>query len=286
MAALLFVSASQAQEIPRPPGDSGKQQQESKTPPPQQQEYKGAPAKPNCEKPHGFEEADLCSQLRMADAAEKALIWAERTYQLNRLQFGALIATVVFAAAAAVAAGFTVRVMRNTAKRQLRAYVSARPNHLFNFDFKTLTHITFEITNHGQTPAYRVAISALVDILPYPLSDNYQFPPLTVSGPSRPTLHNGRPSTGNALATRLFTSQEINDAVNGSQFRIYVFGILRYVDAFGICRETKFCSSVRGGSNLAIVAQLTPQPAAVGGSGAPTLVDIIFEHASQHNEAD
>ncbi len=194
-------------------------------------------------------------------------------------------ATVILAIVTAILAFFTYRLWRatkrlvedsqDTAQRQLRAYLSAQPNYVFTFNPSILTEIKFSVFNHGQTPALQVQSAGLIDIFPYPLPPNHPFPNIPVSAKSRSVIH---PSSGmdtHVFAVRLFAANEIAQAVAGTQFRIYIFGRVNYIDAFGTNRETKFCSSVVGDQNLGAVA---------GGVSIPT-VEIKFEPDEQHNEA-
>ncbi len=87
---------------------------------------------------------------------------------------------------AADAATATVKTMRDTAGRQLRAYLSARFETIFIFSPTIRVTIKFIMLNHGQTPAYNVTHSSLVEVLPYPLPINYQLP--SISPPQTPPL--------------------------------------------------------------------------------------------------
>lgn len=163
----------------------------------------------------------------------------------------------------------------DTAKRQLRAYLSAQPNYIFSFDSTKLVEIKFTIVNHGQTPASQVQSAGFIDIFPYPLPSNYPLPNLPIVSKSKSVIHPNEVFHTHVFAGRLFTTNEIDQSVQGTQFRIYVFGKVNYVDAFGENRETIFCHSVFGDQNLNAVA---------GGVPIPT-VEIKFEPAEQHNVA-
>src|SRR5687767_9855811 len=81
LAALLFASASHAQDkrdTPDPSPEAQREQKGGTGPPPQpQRDVNSKGYRSNCDKPKDREEADLCEQRRMADAAEKGLVWAE-----------------------------------------------------------------------------------------------------------------------------------------------------------------------------------------------------------------
>jgi len=198
------------------------------------------------------------------------------------VSFGTLI-IAVFTAVLGIGTGLlflaTKRLAEgaeDTARRQLRAYVSGAPDHIWNFNPTTLVQMRYTIRNHGQTPAYNLSHSAAIEIFPFPLPANFIFPSLPPHQQSSPALHQDDAVYGIVFAARLFSNTEINSVVTNNGVRIYVFGTVMYTDAFGTRRRTKFCRSVIGSPNLAIVA----------GIGTPGRVDIDYSIESQHNEAD
>jgi hypothetical protein len=198
------------------------------------------------------------------------------------VSFGTLI-IAIFTAILGVGTAFLFLATRqlargaeDTARRQLRAYVSSAPDYIFNFNPATVAQMRYTMRNHGQTPAYGLSHSAAVDIFPFPLPPNFDFPQLPPHQQSSPVLHQNDSVYGIVFASRNFDIAEINAAVANNGFRIYVFGTVRYMDAFGVRRCTRFCRSVIGSTNLAIVA----------GVGAPARVDIEYSVEAQHNEAD
>jgi hypothetical protein len=99
-------------------------------------------------------------------------------------------------------------------ERQLRAYLSGKPVRIFSFSPSIVAEIESTITNHGQTPASRVRITGLVDILPYPLPPNHPFPILPVPK-STSVIHPGGTIQGHSIASHLFAENEIARVVNG-----------------------------------------------------------------------
>ena len=106
--------------------------------------------------------ADVCVQKRMADAAEAG--------------FWLLLFSLLAASGAAIAGWVTVRVMRDTARHEMRAYVGI---YSAGIGFVNLTGgglgitISFDFKNEGQTPAYgfttwlKVPVVAELDALPF-----------------------------------------------------------------------------------------------------------------------
>lgn len=168
----------------------------------------------------------------------------------------------------------TICVMVRTARRQLRAYVAATGKELLG---PIPLIYKFSIVNHGQTPAYKVTDSAIVEVLPYPLPPNFAFPPLPNPGPSHLVLHSNVPHFhGNAKPAKPFTMQDINNAVTAINYRLYIRGVVHYVDIFNRPHTTRFCESHEGGQLLADFFQGKP---AVG-------INFNTEIANQHNDAD
>jgi len=163
-----------------------------------------------------------------------------------------------------------------TAERQLRAYVSAAPNIIFPFDAKTTVEMGFRVENHGQTPARNVRCCAVVDVLPYPLPPNYIFHEPTIQTRSG-GLACGEHVDIRMAAKRYFGNDEIKKVLVNDGCRIYLYGTLKYEDAFDRTRTTQFCRSVVGCGDLA--AMTVPDP-------TPHQRVIAFDIADQHNETD
>lgn len=88
--------------------------------------------------------------------------------------------SLMIAAKSAETARQTVETMKDTAERQLRAYVSITSN---GVDVSTrqvgLYGIKINIRNRGNTPAMNVRMPSVgCAILPFPLEQNYSFPVL------------------------------------------------------------------------------------------------------------
>lgn len=164
-----------------------------------------------------------------------------------------------------------VRGSEKTAERQLRAYIGAYQYAIAIFKDGQPDFIQVHMTNYGQTPAHKTTIVAAIDIFPWPLPEHHQLPPLPSPGAASvlfPTAQLDSP----ARAIRTFSDEELSAAVNGQSVRLYVFGVVKYIDAFNEPRETHFCSSISGGPELLKVKN--------GESGS-----LRFEIANQHNNA-
>ena len=148
-------------------------------------------------------------------------------------------------ASSAKAANESVALSKDSYVRMLRAYLTVGLNTVFKQDAANNTRfeVRMAVQNVGNTPAYKVVTNTFVDVFPFPLTSDFQFPKLANSG-STSTLgpHDGGQITG--VASRLYTDDEVNEFERGMTKRLYVYGRVAYEDAFGIMRETKFCKAL------------------------------------------
>lgn len=174
-----------------------------------------------------------------------------------------------------VALVVTFRIMRRSARQQLRAYVSGRPKFIYSFDANFLASALIEIKNVGQTPAYHLTQRSEISVYPHPLPLDHRFPDLT-SEPSPPVaLFPGVDFDGTKTASRLFSTEEI-ERIRTQSAKIYIYGKIMYRDAFRKRRWTTFASSV--GADDDTLTKLTS-------NYGPTDLKITWHHASLGNDA-
>jgi hypothetical protein len=184
------------------------------------------------------------------------------------------LTTMAYAATATAEVGRdTVRLMTDTAQRQLRAYVSVVPGGFFVLE--GLMRGYFEahntLVNTGQTPAYDVSVEQGMDMRKYPLPANAGFPvrptgpadSLTVIGPGQ--------STGIVAATmEPLPETEVWKIKDGRMYRLYAHGTVRYTDAFGKRHYTNFSHSFVWADE----------------QGVSPAINVGPEHTHEHNDAD
>ena len=156
-------------ESPESPSQTTTQQEDSSAPlvtPPQPTEPVASPKvyEPDCDHPDSREDADLCAQRRMANAAKDTIKWirlsvewAESQYYATIGEIAALVATILVATLAVGAAFRANRIARRSAERQMRAYVQVE-NIQLEFPRTEPAEerkfiIVINIKNSGQTPA-------------------------------------------------------------------------------------------------------------------------------------
>ncbi len=135
---------------------------------------------------------------------------------------------------------FTLRHGRETAERQLRAYVSVsevRVEHL-----EGMAEFSVELKNCGQTPAYKLTVDTNVKLAAHPLNEPLALTArprgVTIVGP-------GQASHGFVPAGRALNAEELA-ALRAGTKALYVFGEINYEDAFGIARWTRFRFMIGG----------------------------------------
>src|SRR5712691_3254173 len=127
-------------------------------------------------------------------------------------------------------------------ERELRAYVF--PVEIKIENFKTQTPIVgfVQVKNTGQTPAYKFTCYAKMTAGPFPQKDfsisEQTNLPVAYLGPGETMWFTPR---GDHLLTN-----EQSEAITQGTAAIYVFGEIRYVDAFKKQRRTGFRAIARG----------------------------------------
>lgn len=115
----------------------------------------------------------------------------------------------------------------DTAKRQLRAYVTMSAEEVRNFNTTSPLTAIIRIKNSGRTPAYNVSNRTLLSVTKYPLADFYGYddwkPSTAVLGPD------GELDCG-VTVDKL--TPELTAAVIKGDFAVYFFVEIKYFDAF------------------------------------------------------
>lgn len=137
----------------------------------------------------------------------------------------------------AEAAQESLDLSRDTAVRQLRAYVCVASG-IVRFKIPTVPVAEIHIKNYGQTPAYDVRMWIGTAIAAYPLKETlptpkegFQMATVILAPNEKPHVlkhpHTGIPS-------------ELLLMIGLREFTLYIYGEIRYKDAFGLERLTKY----------------------------------------------
>lgn len=161
-------------------------------------------------------------------------------WRLTRRQLVAAENAALAAQEGARAAAETVSHMKDTAKRELRAYLSYEEGSIINFTGDQ-PRVQIRIANSGQTPAYKIAARVVIAFLKWPLENPAPAFPLSDeieqrSGPCGPRSHFilSRVLTDPPLPANRMSLLARKDAA------LFVYGEVRYEDVFGDPHSVKF----------------------------------------------
>jgi hypothetical protein len=198
---------------------------------------------PDCQYPHDHEEADLCEQRKMSEAAAETVFWNKWQFALSALGFAALLYTIYLTYRATSAAFESNEIARETTQQELRAYLAVRPHALIDLAPKRNPMAKFFIVNNGQTPAKNMRYIAGMERLRFPLASDQGDLAVPEPGARLPvqTVHPGNEIVGEAPYVALFDEHECEEIIQGKGFPLYLYGIVFYDDIFGVERTTKFC---------------------------------------------
>jgi len=164
--------------------------------------------------------------------------------------FWLTVAVVIVSLLQFAALGLTYSIMRDTARRQLRAYIGARFPSRPVIVAGEPVKVEFTLNNFGQTPARIVEVRGALQILPYPTPDNVDFSDaVAIDAPQSPMTcypgDEGKVWEGVKIL-RPLTQPEVNDIWAGTSRRLYCYGRIDYKDVFGIGRYTEYCVLIGG----------------------------------------
>jgi hypothetical protein len=150
----------------------------------------------------------------------------------------------------AMLAGFglwQVIISRNTARRQLRAYVFLDPAKAFTFVRRPSTATTVEIEIHiknlGATPAHDLVTKSWITVDVWPMPKEFAFTGPPGEGPvSNSVVPPGGTAHFHVGTGRPFTVTELA-AIEKGDLRVYIYGSIKYKDAFNRPHWTNFCQA-------------------------------------------
>jgi hypothetical protein len=155
---------------------------------------------------------------------------------------------VAVAIPAIIVGWLTLRAMRESSERQLRAYVLPEGAGVFDGTMTkppqparaNIPGIGLILKNSGQTPAYRVVSWAQIAVIL--VRDEHMalgLPPQPLVEQFSNTLGPGGTFTKSLWFDRPLAANEIGDVANGVR-AVYLYGRIEYLDAFKKARFTNF----------------------------------------------
>lgn len=158
----------------------------------------------------------------------------------------AMEGVAVAVAASAKAADESLETYKDANVRQMRAYLTVGFGGVIKQDPGTgyRFEVRMNLQNVGNTPAYGVVSNVHVDVFPFPLPEEFQFPQLddAISGASAVGPHQSFFLTG--VADRIYSEGDVDEVSSGLHKRLYIYGTVKYEDAFGTRRQTRFCQAI------------------------------------------
>ncbi len=159
---------------------------------------------------------------------------------------GAKIVAIVLLAGGLqfVALYITVLTTRRSLKQPaIRAYISVRPNSITSFDETHPPRASYILQNHGITPAYNLTHSCDIGAFPDPLPSGFALPPIKGNWSAPIAVSPDIPVSGNCSNRAAFSPKEL-EGIRNRTMKIYIFGQVKYRDAFRKDRFVRFCSAV------------------------------------------
>lgn len=219
----------------------------------QQEQYQKQPTQPDSHSDSGAYEGDqqTASDRPKQHKDEKGYVGRffrfVKDYDHSIVAIGTL-ALVAVTFILAIATGFLWKATRDlvkgaeaTSERQLRAYLSFSKSSLENFGTAEPIKASLKVKNCGQTPAYEVRDWMQFTIQPFPYDeiDSADFIPTSS------TLGPG--DAGNLIARmpKPLSHMQFSGIISGD-LAIYVSGEVRYRDAFGTERVSRYRGFYRG----------------------------------------
>jgi hypothetical protein len=148
------------------------------------------------------------------------------------------------------AAERTVNTMKDTAERQLRAYVSIHMVEIIDVAAGFTPRANLVFKNFGQTPAYDLigiggmAMEVSWETLAPPSSDPIEI--------TTTTLHSGATICQSIVGRRKLIAGEREALIDGTK-TLWVYGETRYKDTFNVERITEFRFQIGGTSGINIL---------------------------------
>jgi hypothetical protein len=196
---------------------------------------------------------------RHADAAAKNAASAAKFAAAAQTQADASKSLAQSTAALAATGGAQLGTARDTASRQLRAYVSVAPSRLTDFRDGTAPQGGAHVTTMGQTPAYDVRSRTYLAALSYPKPD------LTAAvrgarpvATTRGILFPNSPMSQFVRSNVAYSGEGFAQLKEGKQARLYVFGSVTYRDSFGVPHFKNFCFSYEPDPSLEGTSEVCP----------------------------
>jgi len=162
------------------------------------------------------------------------------------------LAYTIVSTLALVAIAIQVWLMKDTAKRQLRAYLTVTIGSAIYQERRSAEDggdLKFEsdphLVNTGQTPARKIQFKARAEILPSPLPVGINLAEGMDEGVGYSMLGPRQNATMTAIVSGFCQDSEVEVIKRGTGAQaLYVWGLITYEDVFGDAHHTRFCQRI------------------------------------------
>jgi hypothetical protein len=188
---------------------------------------------------------------------------------IDRANLGVLFLTFWAAVAAAGFTGYLAWLGRDTAEKQLRAYLFPNPavgnaasirnpsndNTVDDVVEGRNPHMMIQIRNIGQTPAYEVTYKAGITVMPVsvllglsdvPLPENKERTYLSIVYPGSTEMGLEAKGVDRLAGVTTLTKDDVATIATGKDNLLVVFGHIDYLDIYGSKQWTDFCFGFYG----------------------------------------
>lgn len=151
---------------------------------------------------------------------------------------------------AAEATKASVEAGKDTAKRQLRAYLAVviGPAVFQERREDPKPDLMFEasplLVNTGQTPAHKISFVVKAAVLPVPLPKEVGLSETGDSGVGETILGVQHSASMGAVVNGFCRDEDVEDVKASNGKALYVWGLVTYEDVFGEKHETRFCQQI------------------------------------------
>jgi len=194
------------------------------------------------------EKDDLVAQQGMDRAAQAMQQYSYVQTWLIGSGTALLIVTLLLTLQANLAAREAVKVTREIGEKQLRAYLfldNELPIDPFRIAAGEPPHGMVNIKNFGQTPAYDIVCQRGAFDGPWPIPDNFEFPADdTTEWAGGATLAPGVSTSFPIFKEGPVVSQAAFNEIMSGGTAFYIWGRIKYRDAFGHQQHTNFCIAI------------------------------------------
>jgi hypothetical protein len=138
-------------------------------------------------------------------------------------------------------------LVKDTGERELRAYLDIESTAPLGLIPNESAIVHLATRNSGRTPAYHITPYAFAEIRSFP---EPRFEIYRVPGPGLPlketVINPNRTYEIEVTTDFALTNEQVNEIVDGSRWRMYVYGTVYFIDAFGYQRYANFCEIMGG----------------------------------------